>query len=268
VAYGEVHFYDNRNWPKGWLTGIFWRMKTSLGRWWQQGYGWLRSQDLRVLLMFLAVLLGFWGFVALAGAVSEGDTRAVDEWALRALRSPSDLSDPIGPEWLEEPVRDITALGSVAVLSLVTGAVAGFVILQKQYHALGLLLAAIAGGLVLNLVLKTAFDRPRPELVPALMRVSTASFPSGHALLSAVVYLTLGALMARLVGSRKLKIYILCVAQFLTFLVGLSRMYLGVHYPTDVLAGWTVGLVWAILCWLVARALQRRGAIEKPVARK
>ena len=81
---------------------------------------------------------------------------------------------------------------------------------------------------------------------------------------SAVVYLTLGALLSQLVEERKLKAYFLGVACFLTFVVGLSRVYLGVHYPTDVLAGWSAGLAWALLCWMVASYLQRRGKVEPP----
>ncbi|MGN6642447.1 MAG: phosphatase PAP2 family protein, partial [Verrucomicrobiota bacterium] len=110
------------------------------------------------------------------------------------------------------------------------------------------------------------YERPRPELVPPLVRVSSASFPSGHSLLSAVVYLTLCALLARLVQPMKLKLYILGAGIFVSFLVGVSRVYLGVHYPTDVLAGWTAGAVWAVICWLLADYLQRRGWVEKPEA--
>jgi undecaprenyl-diphosphatase len=84
--------------------------------------------------------------------------------------------------------------------------------------------------------------------------------------MSAVVYLTLGALLARLADQRRVKLYFLAVAALLTLLVGLSRVYLGVHYPTDVLAGWSAGLVWATLCWLAARSLQRRGAVERSAA--
>lgn len=238
----------NRHWPT----------------WVSKGYGWVRSQDLLVLIAVLAIVLGAWVFFELADEVTAGHTREVDEWVIRAMRNPDNPADPVGPAWLEEAVRDITALGSVAVLTLVTIATAGFVAIRRQYHALGLLLGAIIGGMLLNVLLKDFFDRPRPELVPPLLRVQSASFPSGHSLLSAVVYLTLGALLARLVASLKLKIYILVTALVFAFLVGLSRIYLGVHYPTDVLAGWTVGLVWAVICWLSARWLQRRGKVERP----
>ena len=126
-------------------------------------------------------------------------------------------------------------------------------------------LIATSGGLVLSLILKAAFSRPRPSIVPHLSYVHTSSFPSGHSIMSAVVYLTLGALLTQLVGKVQLKFYFLFVAAALSFLVGLSRTYMGVHYPTDVLAGWTVGLVWATLCWVVARSLQKRGIIEDQI---
>ena len=239
-------------------------MRTRALAWWRKGYGWLRSQDLIVLLMMLGVVVGLWAFVELADEVTEGDTRAVDEWVIKSLRDPGNLDDPWGPVWFEEGIRDITALGGITVLCLMALAVVGYVAMCRQYHAMGLFLAAIIGGGILNVLLKNLFDRPRPELVPALSHVSTASFPSGHSMLSAVFYLTLGALLARLVTKRRLKLYLVSVALMFTFLVGFSRVYLGVHYPSDVLAGWTIGLIWAILCWLVARHLQRRGAVEEP----
>jgi undecaprenyl-diphosphatase len=223
---------------------------------------WLGGLDLILLLAVLAIVTGVWSFIAIADKVVEGKTRRFDERLIRSLRDPADPSDPIGPEWLEEVGRDLTALGGVAVLSLLTASVVGFLLIRRTYHAVGFVLIATVGGLVLSLLLKRFFARPRPELVSHLSAVYTSSFPSGHSMLSAVVYLTLGALLARLVEGPALKIYIILVAMLLTLLVGVSRVYMGVHYPTDVLAGWSVGLSWAILCWLVARRLQRQGVVE------
>jgi undecaprenyl-diphosphatase len=134
----------------------------------------------------------------------------------------------------------------------------------RKYHALLLLLAATGGALLLSLLLKDVIDRPRPDLIAHRSHVMTKSFPSGHAMLSAAVYLTLGVLLARLTTSLRLKLYFLCIALLLTLLVGVSRVFMGVHWPTDVMAGWAAGLAWAIGCWLVARWLQRRGSVEPP----
>jgi undecaprenyl-diphosphatase len=225
---------------------------------------WRIAQDelVQALLVTLVVVAGTWGFMELAGDVLEGDTDAFDRWLLRALRSPEDPEWPRGPRWLVEVGRDITAFGSSVVVTLVTAAVVGYLWLQRTYGALWFVVVATAGGGLLSSLLKALFGRERPDPVPCLW-VSSPSFPSGHAILAAVVYLTLGILLARLEPRPLLKAYFLGVMMALAFLVGLSRVYLGVHYPTDVLAGWTVGLVWGLLCWLAAWYLQRHGAVER-----
>ncbi len=224
---------------------------------------WLGGNSIVVLIALLMLVAGTWAFIALADEVREGDTQRFDEWAIRRLRRANDPATPIGPRWLIEVGRDVTALGGVAVLTLVTFAVAGYLAITHKHHAMWLALIATFGGLIVSSILKHLTERARPELVPHLSQVYTSSFPSGHSMMSAVVYLTLGSLLARLTPGWGVKIYLLSVALFLTFLVGVSRVYMGVHYPTDVLAGWTAGLVWSILCWLVARHLQHRGAVEK-----
>jgi undecaprenyl-diphosphatase len=240
--------------------------------------GWLGGHPPQVLAAALAVVLGTWGFIALADEVTEGETQPFDEWAVRALQQPDPEAGllpsgpnadvrrtvPIGPGWLREVGRDATGLGGVAVLALVTLGVALYLLLIRKYHAMWLVIIASAGGLAISSLLKNAFGRPRPQVTHSSI-VHTSSFPSGHSMLSAVVYLTLGVLLARLVPQRLLKLYFLALALFLTFIVGVSRVYMGVHYPTDVLAGWTAGLVWALLCYLAARYLQRRGHVERDV---
>jgi undecaprenyl-diphosphatase len=228
-----------------------------------RAFDWIAGHGVVVLGVVLLIVIGTWGFIDLADDVAEGDTRTFDEWAVRALRDPNDPADPIGAPWVEEVGRDLTALGGLAVLLMVTAFVAGYLFMTRKYHAMILVLVATLGGLLISTLLKQSFDRQRPDLVPHLSHVYTSSFPSGHAMLSAVVYLTLGALLTRLVEQRWLKIYFLGVALLLTFLVGVSRVYMGVHYPTDVLAGWTAGLVWALLCWLMAHYLQKRGKVEQ-----
>ena len=216
-----------------------------------------------VLLVTLGVLALAVGFVYVAGNVIEGDTRDFDERVIRGLRTANDPAVPIGPPWLRAAALDITALGSPTVLGLVVLAVSGYLFLHGLYRTGTFVFVASCGGWILNWALKQGFDRPRPELVPHLRDVMSSSFPSGHALTSAAVYLTLGTLLMRLAQGRLAKIYCIAVAMLATLLVGASRVYLGVHYPTDVLAGWLIGLSWALVCWMIERALERRTGLKR-----
>ena len=235
-----------------------------------------RWPDIRRLRFLPAVEAGtLLSIIIIAGGVLlfselvemiQGEPQAFDRWVLLALRNPGDPADPIGPAWLEIVYRDITSLGGAAVLTLMTAIVVGFLIVDKKRSAALFVLASVAGGTLLSTILKLAFARPRPDVVPHLVAVSSASFPSGHAMLSAVVYLTLGALLSRVEGPLRLKVYILSVAIVLTLLIGISRIYLGVHWPTDVLAGWCAGAAWATLCWRIALTSQRRGEVEGDTA--
>jgi undecaprenyl-diphosphatase len=201
-------------------------------------------------------------FVRLANVVGNAGTPAFDEWLIVVLRTPGNLADPVGPRWLEEMMRDFTALGSTGVLTVLVLAVAGFLAMTRKGHAAVLVLLSVAGGVLVSQTMKWAYARPRPDLVPHSAEVFTASFPSGHSMMSAVVYLTLGALLARTQQDRSVKAYVLAVAVTLTVLVGVSRVYLGVHWPTDVLAGWTLGGLWALICLSLMQWLQARGRVE------
>lgn len=226
---------------------------------------WLGGHELIVLVGLAVITVGTFAFIELACQVVDGDTQAFDEQIIRALRKANDASVPIGPHWMVEIVRDLTALGGIAVLTLVLLAVTGFLWLDRKYGAMCFVLVAVVGGELVGMALKALVGRPRPDVVPHLSAALSTSFPSGHSMMSAVVYLTLGALLTKLVPTRPLKAYFLMLAVLLTVLVGISRVYMGVHYPTDVLSGWAAGLVWATLCWLVARSLQRRGRIERHI---
>jgi undecaprenyl-diphosphatase len=223
---------------------------------------WLGAHGVVVLVAVLVMVGGTWGFIELLDEVKEGDTQKFDDWAVATLARFHHDQRTQQYKMLEEIGRDITGLGGIAVLTLCTAGVAGFLLIIRNYGAMWLVIVATGGGLVLSTVLKYFVDRPRPDLGPRLSLVYTTSFPSGHSMMAAVVYLTLGSLLASVVRRKRLKLYILSLAMLVTLLVGISRVYMGVHGPTDVLAGWTAGLVWAILCWLVARQLQRRGAIH------
>jgi len=216
----------------------------------------LERHELTWLAVGFGVCLFLLLFALLASEVAEGNTQALDVKVVRSFRSAADPARPIGPEWLELSVVDVTSLGSFTVLAIVTLAVTGLLVLQSRYRTALFVAATVASGDLANFVLKRLFNRPRPSIVPHL-RMMTPSFPSGHAMESAIVYLTLGAVLMRVAERRSTKIYCLSVAVLLTVLVGISRVYLGVHYPTDVIAGWTVGFLWAGLCWLVAERFER-----------
>ena len=202
------------------------------------------------------------GFLVLAGEMQEGETKSFDEAILLALRSPGDTANPIGPPWVEAMLTDFTSLGSNAVLTFITVAVVVYLLLAWRNGTALLVFIAIAGGALMSSTLKGVYDRPRPDLVAHIVQTSSASFPSGHAMLAAVTYLTLGSLLARLEPDPRLKLYLIGLALLLAITVGFSRVYLGVHYPTDVLAGWSLGAAWAIGCSVVALWLQRAGRIR------
>ncbi|BBK43260.1 phosphatase PAP2 family protein [Allostella vacuolata] len=188
----------------------------------------------------------------------DGPLHRVDEGILLALRNPLDRADPVGPLWMEIFFRDVTALGSHAVIVLVGLVVAGYLALQRERASVMLLAASLAGGAILSASLKLAFGRPRPELVAHLADIHTASFPSGHAMLSAVAYLTLAGLLARVQPQPRLRRFVIAVGIGTTALVGISRVYLGVHWPTDVVAGWLLGAAWALTCRAIADRIEGR----------
>jgi undecaprenyl-diphosphatase len=218
--------------------------------------------DLLILFAVLTALVGSWAFLEIADEMAEGEFQRLDAWVVRSLRRPVDAAVPIGPRWLVDDVRDLSALGGRPVLIVVTAAIVLYLWLARTFHAMWVVLGAAVGGQLLSALLKVVFARPRPDIVPHLTTVNFSSFPSGHSVSAAAVYLTLGLLLARFTDRTRLRIYVLTLATFVTFLVGISRVYVGVHYPTDVLAGWAAGSVWATCCWLLAGYLQRRGAIE------
>lgn len=232
-------------------------LQNALSRW----LGWLGGHELGILLLLFAIAGGAWAFAKLASDVREGETDAFDRRIILAMRRPGDLS-PIGSPAVQEAVRDVSALGGTALLGLITVIAAGFLVLDGKRHMAYFAAASVASGMVVSVLLKDVFQRPRPEIVPHVAYAANTSFPSGHSMMSALTYLTLAALLARSQERKRLKAYFLLLAALLTFMVGVSRVYLGVHWPTDVLAGWMAGAVWAMLCWLAARWLQSRKTLE------
>ena len=233
-------------------------MPTKLHAW-----GTALRTDGRILIRFLILCVALFLFAKIGSEIVEGDTLSFDRAVITALRVPGDLATPIGPKWMMLTIRDLTALGGVVILTLLTVMVTGYLIVQGKRATALFIVASIVSGSLLATLLKGVFQRPRPEIVAHLVDVSSTSFPSGHAMNSAIVYLTLGGLLARTHEDRPIRIYILTVAILLTLIIGCSRVYLGVHWPTDVLAGWTVGASWALLCSWIARRLQAGGGIEQ-----
>ena len=215
-------------------------------------------EELTILGGALLIVFAGLAFLLIASRVMEGDTQKLDEAIVQWFRRTDDPGLPKGPPWLREVGIDITALGSFAVLLLLVLAVGGFLWIHQQKQLTLLLLISTGGGFALNALMKNVFARPRPSVVPHLREVFTPSFPSGHAALSAIVYLTIGVLLFEVVKGRRARLYCLAVAMAATGLVGFSRVYLGVHYPSDVLAGWVTGIAWAATCWVAVQYVARR----------
>jgi undecaprenyl-diphosphatase len=224
----------------------------------------LKRLEVRALILWAAAAGALWAFLVVAGEMNEGETAALDRRLLLALRTPGHPADPLGPLWLQESMRDLTALGGVTLLTLLTvTAVVTLLFHGKWRHAL------VMGGTVVlaqisSEVLKAFYDRPRPTLVPHGSFVYSASFPSGHSTLAAATYLTLAAVIARLEGTRRAKIFVFILALLIIPAVGFSRVYLGVHWPSDVLAGWSLGSLWALGALIALQALRPSTAAPSP----
>ncbi|MCB2054563.1 MAG: phosphatase PAP2 family protein [Geminicoccaceae bacterium] len=214
--------------------------------------------ELRTVVVLAIVALSGWLFVTITDeVVLEQEFTGIDRAILLSLRTAGDPSDPIGPGWLEEALRDVTGLGGFTIILIFTVMVAGYCLMIRLPSAALLVLLSIVGAIALSTGMKSYFERARPDLVPHNTVVYTASFPSGHSTGAAATYLTLGALLASIQRRRRLRVYIMSWAVGLTIAIGFSRIYLGVHWPSDVLAGWSLGAGWAALCWFVLMQIPR-----------
>ncbi len=208
-------------------------------------------------LIALLVVSGAGAFLELADDVQEGDYRSFDSQVLLAFRTPGDLGTPLGPAWLRQSMIDVSALGGFTLVWAMTGLSFGLLVILRRWAAAAILAAGVGGISVLNAVLKLGFHRARPQVVPHLAEVSNASFPSGHATIAAATYLIIGALLAQTFQRRTPRVYVVAITVAITLAVGISRLYLGVHWPTDVMAGWALGSAWALVFWLIAHAVNR-----------
>jgi undecaprenyl-diphosphatase len=217
--------------------------------------GWRRFLTERLEFRALALIIALGGailaFLGISDEVGENGTAAFDRTILLWFRNPANPADPIGSRGVEEAMRDVTGLGGVTLLTLfVVIAAACLLFFGKRRQAIVLPVTIILAE-ISNDTLKVVYDRPRPNLVPHGVYVYTNSFPSGHSMLSAATYLTLAAILSSLDPRRRFKVFVFTLAIVLTVAVGISRIYLGVHWPTDVLGGWTLGAAWALLARLV-----------------
>ncbi len=195
----------------------------------------------------LAALLCWAGFAVVALLVVTGRSEAFDAAGLRLWREGPGLAVPHGPAWLLEAVRDFTGLGGVLLRHLAAlGAIVALLFLKLRREAV-LLGSTVISGWLVGTGLKALFARPRPEIVPHLMDAGGNSFPSGHSFNAAVVYMGLALAFAAISPRRGVRWTVIGCAFALTLLIALSRVWLGVHYPSDVIAGWLGGAGWAFL---------------------
>jgi undecaprenyl-diphosphatase len=201
------------------------------------------------IVALAAVALLLLGLFWFGHEIMEGDGAGLDRRIILSLRVPGHPGLPVGPHWLPSAVRDVTALGSTTVLTMVVTVAACFLALQRRFRSALLVVAATSLGALAVTFVKALIARSRPDLVDRLMEETSHSFPSGHAANSAIVYLTLATLVFPLVRGWRMRGFVLITAMLLVGLIGVSRVYLGVHWPSDVLAGWAFGSCWAVLWW-------------------
>ncbi|RZJ19083.1 MAG: phosphatase PAP2 family protein [Brevundimonas sp.] len=219
--------------------------------------------EIGAVVALLVLALGVLTFIELADDMREADGQAFDQAVLHAVRPfTDDPGRPWGPWWLHEAAADITSLGGISVLALFALIALGFLVIQRKRLSALLLVIGLGGGVALSEGLKAVFERERPPQVYQAVETLNASFPSGHALLSTVFYLTLGVMLTRAFPRRRLKAYVLAVSVVIALLIGLTRIYLGAHWASDVFAGWSVGAAWAMVLWLAAYALERRQRVR------
>jgi undecaprenyl-diphosphatase len=209
-------------------------------------------------VVYITLITGIVLFCIVSATVITGKIISIDNSILLLLRNTENTSIPVGPGWLLNFMKYITALGSIPVVILITIFTSGLLILKKEYRSLKLILFAATGGGVIELLMKEIFSRPRPQIVPHLVSVDSLSYPSGHSAITSIILLSLVLIIYNSEIKESIKLYFLYSGILLIFIIGISRIYLGVHYPSDVLGGWSLGLIWssisAILAYKVKKA--------------
>jgi undecaprenyl-diphosphatase len=220
----------------------------------------LARTEIAVVMALFVVALGLVAFIEVAGDVTGTDGQAFDQAVLAWMQPVA--GDPRGPWWLEVAATDLTALGGLSVLTLFAVVAIAFLLIERKRLSALLLVLGLAGGVALSEGLKALFGRPRPPAAFQAVETLNASFPSGHTLLATVLYLTLGVMLTRAFPRAHLKAFVLGAAMTVVLLIGLTRVYLGVHWASDVFAGWCAGAAWAMALWLMVYVVQRRQAIR------
>lgn len=192
-------------------------------------------------------------FFSLTLLIETQVVQKADEAVVLAARVPGNTATPVGPVWLAELARDVTSLGGYIVLTLITVLVWLFLRLERTKATATRFVITVAGGYLLNVLLKTAIARPRPSVAPFLTQVYSPSFPSGHTMMSTVVFLTLGLMVSEMATRRAVQVLVISAPFAVAVAVSLTRVYLGVHFPTDVVAGLCCGVAWTLGCWLFWR---------------
>jgi undecaprenyl-diphosphatase len=224
---------------------VFWRRALRIAR-----------TEIAALSALLIIALGVMTFVEVADDMTEADGQGFDQAVLHWLQPVA--GQPRGPWWLHEAAADLTSLGGISVLTLFAVIALAFLLIQRKRLSALLLVVGLVGGVALSEGLKALFERERPPIAYQAVETLNASFPSGHALLSTVFYLTLGVMLTRAFPKKRLKAFVLGAAILIALLIGLTRVYLGAHWASDVIAGWCAGAAWAMALWLVAYAIERR----------
>jgi len=198
-------------------------------------------------------------FAVLAFVISNSNLEGVECDFLFSLRDATEPAVLNGPGWLSYFMLNVTALGGWPLMTVFSALLAFAFALARRWSFLFILLAVVTGESVITGLLKDLFARARPDVVPHLIYASSSSFPSGHAASAAAVYFTAGLALANMATRKALRLYIFAASLSIVFLIGISRVYLGVHYPSDVIAGWCVGAAWASIVWLVAWRIEMGG---------
>lgn len=217
--------------------------------------------EIALLAAWVALAGAIWAFLAIGSEMREGELTAFDLWVLGAFRRPGQPHAATGPHWLMESMRDITSLGGVTLLVIIT-VLSVIVLLAHSRKAQALVmaicvpLAQLSSGLF-----KDLYERSRPSFAIYGDLPTSMSFPSGHSTVAAATYFVLAVIVSSLEAKRSMKILAFAVAALLSLMIGFSRIYLGVHWPSDVIAGWCLGAAWALIAAVALRLLRQTASM-------